>query len=375
MKVSIITVCLNSVATIEQTIQSVLSQTYKNIEYIVIDGASCDGTCEIIEKYKQKITYYVSEQDHGIYSAMNKGLRHITGDIVGIINSDDWYAEDTIEKVVNTFKQSSCQLVHGKLAVQYGKNKYRIIEERALSDIYLGMVISHPTVFIKKDVYQKYGLFDEQYKSAADYELMLRFFTKGISIVYIPDVLAYFRQGGYSQKNKQLSIEETHTIAQNYIKMLDKDNKEYQLNEEEQYKQRLYRYQIEKKIDDLDEREKQELLYKLNLSGRVVIFGTGSYGMVCYELLQNLSFDFEAWVDNASSKQGDKLLGKSIFSPKVLVKEKVKWIIASKNYEREMINELVDLGITPDNYVTLYDLEKVIMEYDARGNKHLESKN
>lgn len=374
MKVSIITVCLNSAATIEQAIQSVLGQTYKNIEYIVIDGASNDGTCEIIEKYKEKITYYVSEPDDGIYYAMNKGLRLATGDIIGILNSDDWYAIDAIEKVVNTFATSSCQMVHGKLAMLYSENEYRIIEKRELSNLYIGMVFSHPTVFIKRDVYQEYGLFDEQYRSASDYELMLRLYTKGISIVYIPEVLAFFRKGGYSQKNIKLSIDETHNIAQRYIKKRNDDKKDYLLEkEEENYSEKLYRYKIDKIVSSIDGKDKQELLRKMKIEGNVAIFGTGAYGIVCYELLKKLSVNFEAWADNAVAKQGENLLGKSIYPPEELVKKNMKLIIASKDYENEMINQLKELGASPNYYVTLCDLEKVIIEYDSKGNESRES--
>ena len=112
MLVSIITVVRNARKTIEQTINSVLSQTYKNIEYIIIDGASTDGTQEVIKKYENQLTYSVSEVDQGLYDAMNKGIQHARGDIIGIINSDDWYECNAIQKVVDVFEKCDTKLVH-----------------------------------------------------------------------------------------------------------------------------------------------------------------------------------------------------------------------------------------------------------------------
>ncbi len=116
-KVSIITVVYNGIAHLEQTIQSVLNQTYDNVEYIIIDGGSTDGTVELIKKYEESIAYWVSESDGGIYDAMNKGISNATGEIVGLINADDWYETGTIEKVVETFQNSEVDVVHGSMEI------------------------------------------------------------------------------------------------------------------------------------------------------------------------------------------------------------------------------------------------------------------
>ncbi len=122
--VSIITVCLNSEKTIEQTIQSVINQTYPNIEYIIIDGKSTDRTLEIIDKYKGKISILVSESDEGIYDAMNKGLKLATGELIGIINSDDWYESDAVETIVNSFlADRNVQVIYGNMDV-YDQDKF-----------------------------------------------------------------------------------------------------------------------------------------------------------------------------------------------------------------------------------------------------------
>ena len=152
-KVSVITVVYNSVDTIEQTIQSVLNQTYKNIEYIIIDGLSTDGTQKIIEQYLDCIAYFISEKDNGIYDAMNKGIRKASGDIIGIINSDDWYAEDAVENIVDCFKQNDVGLVYGNIidVFQNGEQKERLKEP--LENMWHQMSVPHPSTFIKRSRY------------------------------------------------------------------------------------------------------------------------------------------------------------------------------------------------------------------------------
>ena len=175
-KVSIITVSFNSVKTIEQTIKSVINQTYKNIEYILLDGASTDGTQQIIEKYKDRISYYVSEKDSGLYYAMNKGIEIATGDIVGIINSDDWYAQDAVQSVIDSFQQDEPDLVYGKIICVSSDGTERIVRKTPLDKIWYSMAVSHPSVFVKKKYIMNLELLILNYKCAADYELMLRFF-------------------------------------------------------------------------------------------------------------------------------------------------------------------------------------------------------
>ena len=186
IKVSIITVSYNAVMTIEQTIQSVLKQSYHNIEYIVIDGQSTDGTQKIIEKYGNAIAYYVSEPDHGIYDAMNKGISHATGDVIGIINSDDWYESDAVEKVVDCFNRTDAGVVFGEIwLIDHNEKKINCTKHSLLPP--------HPAMFVKRDIYQKYGVFDTDYKLAADYEMTLRFVIDGVLFEHIEDIISNFR--------------------------------------------------------------------------------------------------------------------------------------------------------------------------------------
>jgi glycosyltransferase len=208
IKVSIITVVYNNKDTIKDAIESVLNQTYKNIEYIIIDGGSNDGTVEIIRSYGNKIDKFISEKDNGIYDAMNKGIKLATGDIVGILNSDDFYASnDIIEKVVNEFIEKKVDSVYGDLVYVDAKNTDKIVRYWKSKPFKEGLFKkgwhpAHPTFFVKKEIYDKYGIFNLDFKIAADYELMLRFLEKcKISSSYIPEIFVKMRVGGESNQS------------------------------------------------------------------------------------------------------------------------------------------------------------------------------
>ena len=213
MKVSIITITYNSASTLETTIQSVISQTYKNIEYIIVDGNSSDNTLEIAKKYK--IEKLVSEKDNGLYDALNKGISMATGDVIGILHSDDFYTNNNvIEKIVSVFEKNNCAGVYADL-FYVDKDDTNKIKRKWKSGQYSdgmflkGWMPPHPTFFVKKECYTKFGTFDLQFKSAADYELMLRFIHKNkIKICYLPEFIIKMRVGGKSNittKNRVLA--------------------------------------------------------------------------------------------------------------------------------------------------------------------------
>lgn len=204
-KVSIITVCYNSAKTIEDTIQSVVNQTYDNIEYIVIDGVSTDDTLNIVNKYKDQITTIICKKDKGIYDAINKGIGLATGDIIANLNSDDFYIDcNVIADVVTTFEKEKTDTLYADLYYVDAVDTNKIVRywksKQYKEGLFLkGWMPPHPTFFVKKEVYQKYGLFDLQFKSAADYEIMLRFIHRyKTSIAYLPRVIVKMRVGGVS---------------------------------------------------------------------------------------------------------------------------------------------------------------------------------
>ena len=208
MKVSIITTVLNNKETIESAIKSVLGQRYLDIEYIVIDGGSIDGTIKIIESYKNKISKFISEPDRGIYDGINKGIKNATGDIIGNLNSDDFYANtNVIETVVKTMKEKNVDVCWGDLVYVNKKNTEKTIRYWKSSEykegkFKKGWMPPHPTFFVKKWVYKKYGNFNLDFPIAADYELMLRFLEKHkVKSCYIPQILVKMRIGGKSTKS------------------------------------------------------------------------------------------------------------------------------------------------------------------------------
>lgn len=208
MKVSIITVVWNNADTIKDAIESVLNQTYKNIEYIIVDGGSTDGTIEVIQSYGNKISKFISEKDEGIYDAMNKGIKLATGDIVGILNSDDFYkSNDVIETVVREFMSKDIDCLYGDLEYVDKNDTSKVIRYWKSNPYKEGLFQKgwhppHPTFFVKREIYYKYGMFNTNFKIAADYELMLRFLEKyKIKSSYIPKVLVRMRLGGASNRN------------------------------------------------------------------------------------------------------------------------------------------------------------------------------
>lgn len=200
IKVSIITVCYNSAATIRRTIESVLGQTYDNIEYIIVDGASKDETLSIIEEYKgafgQRLRL-VSEPDQGIYDAMNKGIRMAEGTLIGILNSDDFYEPMAVEHMVNAMTDEKYQILYG--FVRSLKNGLEYSIERHSFKFLREQMFEHMTCFVTKAVYDDFGYFDLQYISVADYDFMLRMSQiEEVKFYLVDHLITNFAQGGMS---------------------------------------------------------------------------------------------------------------------------------------------------------------------------------
>ena len=227
MKVSIITVVYNNADTITECIRSVFKQTHKDIELIIIDGDSTDGTQLKIEEFKDLLGYYISEKDSGIFDAYNKGIRKATGDIIGILNSDDFlYAPDTISKIVEEFKTSNADLVygHGMFVSQDGNDKIkRIYSTRSFKKSYLnfGWIPLHPTIYVKKEVYQKHGFYSLNYTIASDYDMSLRWFQDNtLKKQFLNEWIVKMRLGGKSttmQLQKRKSSEDLRIIKEHQL--------------------------------------------------------------------------------------------------------------------------------------------------------------
>lgn len=205
MKISIITIALNAAETIDDTIRSVLSQTYPDIEYIVIDGNSRDETMDIVERYRDQIDLIVSESDDGIYDAMNKGIEYSTGDVIGILNADDTFtSRKVVERAAKRMKEWNCDTLYGDLIYVKRENDHKVVRRwisgKFRREAFLrGWMPPHPTFFVKRDVYLKYGAFNTRLKISADYEFMLRIlFKENVSTGYLPETLVKMKSGGQS---------------------------------------------------------------------------------------------------------------------------------------------------------------------------------
>ena len=214
--ISIITVVKNDKNNIEKTILSVLNQKDVDLEYIVIDGGSTDGTLKIIEKYKDKIDVLISEKDNGIVDAFNKGIKIAKGDVVGVINSGDLLEPDVLTTIMQAFEKTRADIVYGDVLYWEGAvQEYRYKANHTLLQEF--MSINHPAVFVKKKIYEHYGLFDETFKVAMDYELMLRFFVNDVKFIYIDKVLSNMALGGVSDVNWRLAYKEAYEIRKKYL--------------------------------------------------------------------------------------------------------------------------------------------------------------
>lgn len=217
--ISVITIVLNGEDFIEQTILSVLNQKNDNIEYIVVDGGSVDGTLEIISRYKENIEIVISERDNGIYDALNKGISRAKYEIIGLIHCGDFYESQILMEVLNEFNRTSADVLCGNI---------RFIEEigdRRISRILIPdhtqlrdkMTVYHPATFIRRECYSLYGFYSTDYKIAADYDLLLNLFLHGLKFIYFPAVIANFRAGGISGKGEMRLLKENFLIRKQRI--------------------------------------------------------------------------------------------------------------------------------------------------------------
>ncbi len=211
MKVSIITAAYNSIKTLEDTMNSVLAQTYADIEYVVVDGASNDGTLDLIKKYEPKFAHrlkWISEKDKGIYDAMNKGIKMATGDVVGILNSDDYFtSNDVIERLVAAFDDVSVDAVYGDIHFirdGYPDKCIRYYSSRHFRPLWLrfGFMPAHPSFYCRREVFMRSGLYKVDYQIGSDYEMMVRLFmVHHIKAKYLKTDFVTMRTGGASTRN------------------------------------------------------------------------------------------------------------------------------------------------------------------------------
>ncbi len=379
MKISIITVVYNAVYTIERTIQSVLNQNYDELEYIVIDGGSSDGTVDVIRKYESDISYWISEPDGGIYNAMNRGIDIATGEVVAFLNSDDWYEKNALNCVAENFK-TDVEILAGRV-IFHDENIQRV--QKVIKDpdeLRIKMIYCHQGIFARKELFNRYGKFDERYKMAADYDWLLRIYNQGIPIKYTDKILAHFSCSGASSSQNFLTHIEIKEIALSFLEELEKvgdmdksetDNirksifKEHDKFEKNGlFKQLLQKKQFEQaevnnRVKDIFIRERER---------KYSIFGCGKAGKECYDFLDQLNILPDCFWDNGESKWGTYCNGLIVKNPKEIKKSGVFVIIASTYYEDEIKDQLNVMGLSEYiDYICYseirYRVGRIILEY------------
>lgn len=206
--ISIVTVVFNSQGFLAATIQSVIEQSYQNVEYIIIDGGSTDGTIETIEQYESYLSCWISESDRGIYDAMNKGIARARGEIIGILNSGDRYTQNALQQVAQLYQENCSveQLIITGAMIRFDpKTKIEFVQRRQQTDlvqkINWGMPINHPATFVTKSVYQTIGYFDSEFKIGGDYDFIYRaYHNRAVKFVFTDSILAVMSMGGISEK-------------------------------------------------------------------------------------------------------------------------------------------------------------------------------
>ncbi len=228
MKISLITITYNSSKTLAKTLESVAAQDYHNIEHLIVDGLSKDNTIEIVKQFSH-ITKWISEKDEGLYDALNKGIRMATGDVIGLIHSDDFLAsDDAISKIAKAFQENNVDSIIGDISFVNPDNLKKIVRHYSSktwtpSKFAKGYMPAHPAFYCKKELFEKYGLYKLHYKIAADYELLIRFlYTHKVSYKYIQETIVMMRTGGTSNENLKsryiLNQEIVRACAENGIK-------------------------------------------------------------------------------------------------------------------------------------------------------------
>lgn len=354
MKISVITVCYNSEATIERTIRSVIAQDYHDLEYIIIDGASTDKTLDIIGKYQNEISICVSEPDNGLYDAMNKGLEKCSGDVFAFLNSDDWYADNVLKKVNEYFESSNADIVSGNLYLFHDGVSEKLNFDRSNREKMLFEVIyPHPALFAKRELYVKHGGFDTSYKLAADTDWVMKVCVNGADVFCADDCFTHFSDGGLSFRKRYAGLKEQYQIACKYVQRDAFIHLENDLNE--YYAKKLDETRKWECLRNAFETRTEEIKKLFDYENTYYIWGAGARGMECLRTFERLGLSVAGFID--SEKKKVKLNGYRVISPDDAdIKTGKNICITPKGYEEGIILRLKDMGIGENHYFLYTDM-------------------
>ncbi len=348
LKISIITVCLNSVETIERTITSVLNQAYSNIEYLIIDGASTDGTCEVINRYKDRLEYWCSEPDGGLYHAMNKGLQRATGDVVAFLNSDDWYLEGVLECVASYFEKTKADVLCFGVTRENkdGRRNDRYSRVRIDENGFERLEVFHPATFAKKSIFNEIGGFDTRYCLAADYDWLIRMKKHGYIVQCIEQVATYYSDGGLSSKHWYEAQDESKQVDLKFAQSKEEKEDIVSIYNNKKIHRKYSEMLEQKQLCSINAEDMKQHIYE-----KVYIFGAGNMGRECCKLLQQNQIEIKGFVDNNEAVWGKALDGYLVVSPLGINIKSDVVVIAIMKYEEEIKNQLLQMGIQEDRIV------------------------
>lgn len=355
MKFSIITVTFNCVKTIERTILSVLNQNYSDYEYIIIDGVSTDGTLKVIEKYKEQISYFLSEPDHGIYDAMNKGVLAARGEYIYFLNGDDRLMEGALSNVARYMDYTNAEIIYGDVLVGK-KGNYRRESMYPLECISWTMPIYHQSAFVK----QQKRLFDTSYKIAADYKLLNELYCENYRFQYVPCVIACYEEGGESGDWHRTGLEIVDIACRSMIKY----KKSSQLLSEmitDEFIDVINRNMF---FEKHNQKQLTEFLGShIENKNSVIIWGMGKIANSLWDLLVEAGLHIDKVVDSAS-KKGENVFfhGVSVVPPQILETEKnCAVLILTEKYCAEILGKIKEMHL--DGTVKIYDFVTCNNEY------------
>lgn len=358
-KISIITVVYNAVKTMDYTIKSVLDQSYKNIEYIIIDGQSSDGTQQIIMQYLDSIAYFISEKDAGIYDAMNKGIKYATGDYIIFLNSDDRLMEDSMEQCVR-YLDDEVDILYGDIyLVQKDGIENRIKGKLEYTEDIIYRGICHQAVLAKTELL-KCHQFDISYKIAADYDWLLRMFYLGANFVYVPIVFSYYNAFGYSAVNRDLCLRECYKIS---VKYLRKSCGRVQEKYASIIKEFYYMYLIEDMCEDAEGiKAIGRILGEIFESGEdIYMFGRGKNAGICLKVLSIFGINVLKVFDNNEALYNTTYQGIEVVGLNRYADKEIKVLVTTTSYEKEVYQQVIENGF---KYVVLFSdiKEKICQE-------------
>lgn len=355
MKFSVITVCVNCSNVIEKTIQSVLSQKGIELEYIIIDGNSSDGTREIIKKYESQLAYWISEPDDGIFDAMNKGICLASGDVISFINAGDYYTKDILNEIQNIFLNKNIKIISGSIRFRIDNDFFTIINSNYNLERMPLHMIPHQALFTKREVFNETGLFDTNYRLGSDYDWFLKVWMKRIDVYIAPNICADCDGNGVTTKYPfDLSLE-TKQSALKQAKYMDvaayrQIEQYYGLKLEKVFYEQLY----EKELAPINIDYISAFLQNTDY----YIWGLGRAGLRCYKIFKKLKIVIKGFVDNYKYKMLKKVGIYNVYSPEEIDRH-IKICIATREYESEVEKQVIGLGYTKEDYILFSEIVKM----------------